>query len=41
MGLMTVSAIKYGSEVAAAGQGMDPTSDATMGVLSLHFRPQF
>jgi hypothetical protein len=33
-GLMTVSAIKYGSEVAAAGQGMDPTTDATMGMFS-------
>jgi hypothetical protein len=33
-GLMTDSAIKYGSEVAAAGQGMKPTTDATMGMFS-------
>lgn len=33
-GLMTVAAIKYGSEVAAAGQGMDPMTDATMGMFS-------
>ena len=33
-GLMTASAIKYGGEVAAAAQGMNPTTDATMGMFS-------
>jgi PEP-CTERM motif len=39
---MTLSAITYGSEVAAMGQGMDPTMDATMGKFSQGiFGPNF
>ena len=40
-GLTTSSAIKYDGEVAARGQGRNPTTDATGGVFSPDFWPQF